>query len=190
MVRDRTLGELRAVAPELPTLDEALRFFVDEAPSLGAHVDLKVAGREGEIADALRAYGLEGRTLVSSGLFRAARRFAKRGSGTRFGITFPRVVLGISDENRGAPIARTALRVLRRLLPPLVPILLASSRATVLVVHHSIVSAAAVRAAHARGAAVVAWTVDRAEDLARVDSAGVDAVVTNDPFIFASTMDT
>jgi glycerophosphoryl diester phosphodiesterase len=43
-----------------------------------------------------------------------------------------------------------------------------------------------VRAAHARGAAVVTWTVDDPAVLARVTRAGVDAVVSNDPGIFAS----
>ena len=52
--------------------------------------------------------------------------------------------------------------------------------------HHSIVTDASVRAAHARGAAVVTWTVDDPAELARVDEAGVDAVVTNDPRLFAS----
>ena len=50
--------------------------------------------------------------------------------------------------------------------------------------HHSIVTEASVRAAHARGAAVVTWTVDDREELARVDRAGVDAIVTNDPRLF------
>jgi len=44
------------------------------------------------------------------------------------------------------------------------------------------------------GTVVVAWTVDRPDDLARVDAAGVDAVVTNDPRIFTpmfvSTLET
>jgi glycerophosphoryl diester phosphodiesterase len=35
---------------------------------------------------------------------------------------------------------------------------------------------------------VVAWTVDDSDELARVDAAGVDAVVTNDPRIFTSTL--
>jgi glycerophosphoryl diester phosphodiesterase len=43
---------------------------------------------------------------------------------------------------------------------------------------------------HTRGAAVVTWTVDDPQDLARVEEAGVDAVVTNDPRIFASTLET
>ena len=65
-VRDRTLAELREVAPSLPTLDEALAFFVDEAPGVGLHVDLKLATRLDELAAALRRFGLERRTVVSS----------------------------------------------------------------------------------------------------------------------------
>jgi glycerophosphoryl diester phosphodiesterase len=58
------------------------------------------------------------------------------------------------------------------------------------VLHHALVSPAAVRRAHARGAAVVAWTVDERDDLERVEKAGVDAVVTNNPSIFVSTLTT
>jgi glycerophosphoryl diester phosphodiesterase len=36
----------------------------------------------------------------------------------------------------------------------------------------------------------VAWTVDEPEDLVRVEAAGVDAVVTNNPSIFVSTLNT
>jgi glycerophosphoryl diester phosphodiesterase len=56
------------------------------------------------------------------------------------------------------------------------------------VLHHELVSARVVERAHARNAPVVAWTVDTPEELARVDEAGVDAVVTNDPSIFVSTL--
>src|SRR4029078_12277967 len=52
--RERPLAELREVAPELPTLDEALAFFVDEAPEVGLHVDLKLTTRLDELTSALR----------------------------------------------------------------------------------------------------------------------------------------
>jgi glycerophosphoryl diester phosphodiesterase len=42
-----------------------------------------------------------------------------------------------------------------------------------------------VERAHATGAAVWAWTVDDDVELARLDAAGVDAVISNDPRIFA-----
>ena len=81
--------------------------------------------------------------------------------------------------------------MLRWLTPFLVRPLLAATRANDLVAHHSIVTGGCVRAAHARGAAVVAWTVDDPNELERLARLGVDAVVTNDPRIFATeTMST
>jgi glycerophosphoryl diester phosphodiesterase len=46
------------------------------------------------------------------------------------------------------------------------------------------VSAASVERAHNAGAAVWAWTVDDPAELTRLDVAGVDAVITNDPGLF------
>ena len=48
-VRARSLHELREVAPELPTLDDALGYFADEAPAVGLHVDLKLTMRLDEL---------------------------------------------------------------------------------------------------------------------------------------------
>lgn len=184
-VREKSLQALRNICPELPTLDEALAFFADEAPEVGLHLDLKTCGKEAEIAAALRRFELVERSLVSSFSFRTVRSLARIDPGLRVGITVPRGVLGITERGRGAPVARIALRILRWIAPFAAPFALATARATVLVLHHSVVGETVVRRAHARGAAVVAWTVDHPRDLARVDHAGVDAVVTNDPRIFA-----
>jgi glycerophosphoryl diester phosphodiesterase len=118
-----------------------------------------------------------------------ARAIAGLESDVRTGITVPRSILGISDEGRGAPVARAGLGLLRRFAPFALRPLLWFTHAHDVAVHHSIVTESLLRAAHARGAAVVAWTVDDPEELVRVDAAGVDAVVTNDPRIFASTLD-
>ena len=54
--------------------------------------------------------------------------------------------------------------------------------AAALMLHHAVVSAAAsVERAHGLGAAVWAWTVDDPAELAPLDAAGVDAIITNDP---------
>lgn len=171
--------------PETPTLDEVLRFFVDEAPDVGAHVDLKQRGREREVIDALRRSDLVGRSFVSSSSPRLVRRLAGlAGPRPPVGITVPRGVLGISDEGRTALIARVALRVLRVVTPFAIRPLLAYTGADAVVLHHTLVSERSVRAAHARGVPVVTWTVDDRDELARVVAAGVDAVVTNDPRMF------
>ncbi len=73
-VRDHTLEELREVAPELPTLDEALAFFVEEAPGIGLHVDLKLRTRLEEVTASLARHGLVRRAVVSSSRPRHPRR--------------------------------------------------------------------------------------------------------------------
>ena len=174
------------VGPDTPSLEEALRFFVDEAPTIGAHLDLKLTKCEEQVVDALRRHGLVDRSFVSSYYLSTPRAIAAHDGDVRTGLTIPRRAFRISDTGRSAPIARVGLRVLRWVTPILVRPLLTLTRASDLVPHHSLVTSGCVRAAHARGAAVVTWTVDDPVELTRVERAGVDAVVTNDPRIFAS----
>lgn len=181
LVVAHSLEEMQA---ETPTLDDALRFFVEEAPTIGVHVDLKQFGRERDLVAALRRAGLVERSFVSSVHLPTARRIAWA-DGPPAGITVPRAILGVSEKGRGAPAARVGLRLLRIVTPLLVRPLLAVTGARAVVLHHSLVTPASVRAAHARGAAVLTWTVDDPEELVRVDGAGVDAVISNDPRIFA-----
>ena len=172
------------VGEHTPTLEDALRFFVDEAPTIGVHLDLKLTRRERDVMDAVQRFGLGQRTFVSSYYFGTARAIAAHNGDVRTGFTVPRRIFRISDTGRGAPIGRIGLRVLRLLTPLVVRPLLSTTRATALVLHHSLVTEASVRAAHRHGAAVVTWTVDDAAVLARVDAAGVDAIVSNDPRLF------
>lgn len=174
---------VREIQPETPPLDEVLRFFVDEAPDIGVHLDLKQAGRESEVVEALRRFGLSERAFVSSVYASTSRRIAALG-GARVGITIPRSAFKISEDGRSAPIARAGLRAARLLTPGLVRPILAYTRATAFVLHHSVVTSGSVRAAHACRVPVVTWTVDDPRELARVDEAGVDAIVTNDPRLF------
>jgi glycerophosphoryl diester phosphodiesterase len=178
---------VREVQPETPTLDDVLAFFVEEARDVGLHVDLKEFGLERRVIDGLRRHGLSDRAFVSSTYVRTSRRITSLG-GVRVGITIPRGILGISEGGRGAVFARLGLWVLRLATPLLVRPLLALTRASAVVMHHSIVTGASVRAVHARGAAVVTWTVDDPHGIARVDQAGVDAIVSNDPRLFTSRL--
>ena len=177
---------LEDVGPETPTLDEALRFFVDEAPDVGVHLDLKLTKREDDVVEAVRRLGLARRSFVSSYYFGTARAVAALDGDVRTGFTVPRRIFRLSEGGRSAPVTRIGLRLLRWLTPLVVRPLLSVTRATALVLHHSLVTTGSVRAAHARGAAVVAWTVDDPVVIARVEGAGVDAIVTNNPLLFRS----
>ena len=64
LVRAASLDELREVAPDLPTLDEALDWLA--ARDLALHVDLKLTIRLDELVAAIEERGLVDRTVVSS----------------------------------------------------------------------------------------------------------------------------
>jgi glycerophosphoryl diester phosphodiesterase len=85
-------------------------------------------------------------------------------------------------------VLRAGTLALRRALAARVPAMIERAGATALMLHHAVVSPAAVARAHARDAAVWAWTVDDPAEAARVLAAGVDAVITNDPAELAATL--
>jgi glycerophosphoryl diester phosphodiesterase len=74
---------------------------------------------------------------------------------------------------------------MRRAIVARIPSMLARSGARLLMLHHAVVSRAAIEKAHGLGAAVWAWTVDVPLEVERLDAAGVDAVITNDPRVFS-----
>jgi glycerophosphoryl diester phosphodiesterase len=185
-VRACSLDELREVAPELPTLPEALSFFADEAPDVGLHVDLKLTTRLDELAGQLRHFGLEGRSVVSSFHLPSLRAVARHAPSVPIGFTYPEDRFGVSRRRVLQPVVRLGLSSLRAGVPSLVPGMITRAGATALMLQHALVTPRSVAAAHARGAAVLAWTVDLAADLERVLAAGVDGVITNDPRIFGA----
>lgn len=185
-VRGRSLAELREVAPDLPTLDEALDFFVAEAPGVGLHVDLKLTARLDELAAALRRRGLEHRTVVSSFHVPSLSVMAREAPAVRLGFTYPEDRYGVSRRPVLKPVLRAGLATLRAAAPRFLPRLLRRAGASALMLQHALVTPRSVAAAHALGAPVLAWTVDEPADLERVLEAGVDGVITNDPRIFAA----
>jgi glycerophosphoryl diester phosphodiesterase len=187
-LRSMSLADVRAICPQVPTLDDAFRFFVEEAPETGVHVDLKSAGAAAEVSAALERFALGERALVSSFHHGALRRLAGIAPRLRRGVSFPRDRLGVHRRRGLGRLVGPGLHGLGTVTPRLVDLLLNRSRANTLVLHHALASPRAVARAHARGVPVVAWTVDDPRDLARVVEAGVDAVVTNDPSIFVSTL--
>jgi glycerophosphoryl diester phosphodiesterase len=187
-VRTRSLESLREVAPELPTLDEALAFFVDEAPHVGVHVDLKLRSRLDELGAAIRRHGLESRTVVSGHHVSSLREFAAAAPGATVGLTYPEDKLSISRKPYLWPIVSLGLTSMRASVPYRVPRLARAAGAGAVMLQHRLVTPSAVEHAHAVGLPVLAWTVDDPADLERVEEAGVDGVITNDPRIFVATL--
>jgi glycerophosphoryl diester phosphodiesterase len=186
--RALSLDDVRVIAPDLPTLDEALAFFVDEAPVTGVHVDLKDGGAAEGLLAALRRFRVVERTIVSSFHRAAIRGLARTEPALRTGVSFPEDRLRISHRPGSTPVIRVGLHTVRPVMPVLGRTLLARSGASALALHHSLVGPRLMRWARARGVPVIAWTVNDPRDLVRLDGVGVDAVVVNSPAMFVSTL--
>lgn len=185
-IRDLSLDELRQIAPDLPTLDDALAFFADEAPDVGLHVDLKLRTRLDELAAALDRYGLTHRTVVSGVHVASLRAVARHAPGVRIGLTYPEDRFSVSRRPYLWPVVSLGLSAMRASVPFRLGSLARRAGASVVMLQHRLVTGAAVDRAHALGLPVLAWTVDDRDDLRRVVAAGADGVITNDPRIFAS----
>ena len=183
-VRRRSLDRLRRVAPDLPTLDEALAFCADRLPGIGLQVDLKRRGFEREVVEALRRHDVLDRSWVSGFDAASLRRVAELEPELPRSYTLPRDRFGISKRGPLAPVVRRALASIGASLPRRLPVLLRRARATAATLHHSVASPAAIAAAHELGAAVYIWTIDDPKLAASFVREEVDGIITNDPRIF------
>lgn len=184
----RSLTDLRALAPELASLDEALSFLGTRAPGVGLLLDLKRTGYERAAVESLRRHEAVDRALVSSFFAGSLRRIAALEPGLTRAWTYPYDRLGMGERRGAAPLRAAALAALRRALAPRIGRMLLRAEADAACLNHGVISRGVVDRCHELGAAVLAWTVDDEATLARMEAAGVDAVVTNDPRIFRATL--
>ena len=184
----RTLGELRALAPQLPTFDEALEHLAREAPRTVLQVDVKWIGYEADVVEALRRHGVVERTFVSSFFSDSLRTIGRLEPALPLGLTYPLDRRGLSRRRELAPVVLALLAVLRRTLPYRVVPMLEEVGASVATLHWLVVSRAVVERCHASGIAVFAWTVNDPRAAERLARQGVDGVISDDPGIFHGTL--
>lgn len=164
------------------TLDEALEAFT-EPPLAGVEInlDLKLAGREDEIAAAIRNHGLMERAMVSTMETESLEALRRIEPDLRRGWTFPRVTKDWTSSPWAAPAVVGALVVMRRRLPGIATRGIPRLGAHALWVYHPLASRRLVEAVHAVGAELIAWTVDDSARIAELLGMGVDGIVSNDP---------
>ena len=169
-----------------PTLDEGLEHLkADGFAEVELDVDLKLPGYESRVVEALRDHGLVERTLVSSQYMRSLVKIRSLEPRLRLGWSVPRARRDYTKSVLWLLPALSALAFMRRRLPGLAAGHLGEGRVDALMAHHRLATPQLVDAVHGAGGELYVWTVDDAEHIRRLEAMGVDAVITNDPRLFA-----
>jgi glycerophosphoryl diester phosphodiesterase len=164
---------------DTPTLAEALELV--SASTAGLLLDLKSVGAEPEVVAAIRGAGLLERSAVGSFHAGSLRALKEIEPSLTTGFSYPFDRVGLSTRRAAQPLISAGLAGMRRLLPVRIVGMLGRARADAAMLHWALVSRSLVQRCHARGAAVLAWTVEDEAALRRVLAAGVDGVIANDP---------
>jgi glycerophosphoryl diester phosphodiesterase len=151
---------------------------------VGVHCDLKIAGREDEVAKAFSERGLLDRAGASTMEVSSLELLAKLEPELPCGWTVPKVTRDWNSSRWAKPLVLAALVSLRRRLPGIV-----RRRAPLLGVrsiwaYEPVITARLVRACHETGLELIAWTVDDVERMRALARLGVDGICTNDPRLF------
>lgn len=161
------------------TLARALDFLA--GTGIGIQLDLKLIDAEAEIAALVERRGLAERTIVSTNSSRSLRSFARDAPGIARAISYPRDRTGAGGLPWPPAVVRGSIAAVRPYVLARIPRLLSAGRAEALSLHHNLVTEAAVRAVHARGAVLIAWTVNDPARIAVLAGLNVDAIVSDDP---------
>ena len=168
------------------SLDDALELLA--ASDAGMHVDVKLPGYEREVLAAIERHGVQERALVSTAYAVTSRRVAALAPQLSVAIGYPRDRLGVSSVAWPGVLQRGGAAALRSAMPARIPLLLRWSRASVLSLHHTLCSRAAVATAHRFGAPVLAWTANDPAIVRSLTTAGVDGIVSDDPEMALATL--
>jgi glycerophosphoryl diester phosphodiesterase len=144
-------------------------------------LDLKVAGREDEIAAAIAERGLVERAMVSTMEIPSLVYLRDKAPEIARGWTLPKVSRDWSRSPWLRPVFVAGSASLRARLPALVRRRGPELGVWAVWIYHPLVTTRLVEAAHSVGVQVIAWTVDEAERIARLETMGVDGICTNDP---------
>ena len=169
------------------TLEEGLAHFAQDAwADVELNVDLKLAGYELRVVDALRNHGLIGRALLSTMEEDSLRELRRAAPDVRIGWSVPKIRRN-PLSNRWTRIPAMVLAAYaRRILPGRAAGAIRGGRIDALMCHWALVSARLVAAIDAAGGELYVWTVDDAERIAKLEDLGVTGIITNDPRLFGA----
>jgi glycerophosphoryl diester phosphodiesterase len=175
----------RRADPAPPTLEEGLAHLAGTTfADIELDVDLKLPGYEMRVLQALRAHGLVERALVSSQYVESLDLLRRVEPRLRLGWSVPKLTRDPLRSPFTAVPAFGLLQAYKRVLPTRAATALRAGRCDALMAQWRLVTGGLVRAIHGAGGELYVWTVDDAAVIERLETLGVDGVITNDPRLF------
>ncbi len=168
------------------TLTEALDAFTrPPLDRVEVDCDVKLAGREEELAAALRERELIDRSMVSTMELSTLERLRGLAPGLRRGWTYPKVTRDWTSKRWAVLLVYAGLQLMRRRAPALAAAELPRMGVEAMWVYHPVITPRLVAATRAAGVELIAWTVDELATMRRLTGMGVDGICSNDPRLFA-----
>jgi glycerophosphoryl diester phosphodiesterase len=166
-------------------LSEALDLFLEPPlDEVEIDCDLKLAGREAELAGAIAGRGLTERAMVSTMEIESLMKLRQIEPDLRLGWTYPKTRRDWTQYGWASPALKAGLSAIRRRFPGVL-----ASRGPELGVdavwaYHPIITPKLVETARQIGVELIAWTVDDAARMRELIALGVNGICTNDPRLF------
>jgi glycerophosphoryl diester phosphodiesterase len=174
-----------AAARQPLRLTEVLDAFCDPPlDEIEFDCDLKLPGREGELAGAIVARDLLDRAMVSTMEQSSLRKLAGIEPDLRLGWTFPKTRRDWTRYGWARAGVRAGLAAMRRRMPALLIEKAPELGVDAVWLYHELVTERVVDAAESVDVELIAWTVDVPERIWDLVSLGVHGICTNDPRLF------
>jgi len=166
-------------------LTEALDLFLEPPlDEIEIDCDLKLPGREAELAGALAGRGLIERAMISTMEVESLLRLRQIEPDLRLGWTYPKTRRDWTQYGWAGPALRAGLSALRRRFPATLAKRGPELGISAVWAYHPIITPRLVEVAREIEVELIAWTVDDANRMAELLAMGVDGICTNDPRLF------
>jgi glycerophosphoryl diester phosphodiesterase len=167
------------------TFEEGLAYLIEERfDGIEFDVDLKLPGYEQPVVQALRAFDLIDRALISTQYGSSLAAVRALEPSVRLGWTVPRLRRDPFRSRAARPVAHAAAELARRALPARAAAAIRAGRCDALMAHWRLVSGRLVEAIRDAGGELYVWTVDDLATLRALEALGVSGLITNDPRLF------
>ena len=166
-------------------LHQALDAFLDPPlDQVEIDCDLKLPGREAELAGALAGLGLVDRAMVSTMEVSSLKKLRLLEPDLRLGWTYPKTRRDWTSYGWAVPGVVAGIAAMRRRFPKTLAQKAPELEVDAVWAYHQIVTPKLVEAAEEAGIELITWTVDELDRMVELLQMGVHGVCSNDPRLF------